>query len=154
MSDARVDSGLAQAWQSALAAEHQAAFGYGLLGPRLRGRQQQLAVSCSDAHEAVRDATEAAMARLGVTPVAPLADYPALYPVPDADAARRLAVRLEESCAAAWRAVFARTAALPGAVAHGLRAPAQRTLIAAAVRATEWRVLVSPDAATTPFPGV
>jgi hypothetical protein len=43
---------------------------------------------------------------------------------------------------------------LAGEVAHGLRGPAQRQLIAAAVRATEWRVLVSPDAATTAFPGI
>jgi hypothetical protein len=149
-----VDGALAQAWQAALAAEHQAAFGYGLLGPQLRARQQQLAVACSDAHEAVRDATETAMARLGVVPVAPLADYPALYPVAGADAARRLAVRVEEACAAGWRAVFARTAVLTGTVATGLREPAQRQLTASAVRATQWRVLVSPDAATTAFPGV
>ena len=45
------------AWQAALAAEHQAVFGYALLGPRLAPDELALAVYCSDAHEMLRDAT-------------------------------------------------------------------------------------------------
>ena len=94
------------------------------------------------------------MAAAGLTPTAPRADYPALYPVPDAAAARRLAVRLEDSCATAWRALFAAAAAASGHPARALRAEAQRQLTAAAVRATEWRAVIDPARATTPFPGV
>ena len=72
---------LDDAWQAALAAEHQAAFGYALLGPRLSGDDRALAVACSDAHEALRDATAAAIAAAGLVPDPPQADYPALYPV-------------------------------------------------------------------------
>jgi hypothetical protein len=143
---------LVAAWQAALGAEHQAAFGYSLLGPRLRGADQQRAVACSNAHEALRDATAEAIAATGVTPVPPLADYPALYPVPDSAAARRLAVTLEDDCAAAWRYLYLQAASGPGR--RALRASAQSALIASAVRATAWRAIVTPARATTAFPGV
>lgn len=149
-----LDPGLVAAWQAALAAEHQAAFGYGLLGPRLSGAQQQYAVACSDAHEALRDAAEQAMAAQHLRPVPPRVDYPALYPVPDATAARTLAARLEDDCAAAWRALFARAAALPGAAAAGRRDYAQQRLTAAAVRAMTWRRFTDPTRATSAFPGI
>lgn len=140
------------AWQAALAAEHQAVFGYGLLGPRLRGGAQRLAVACSDAHEALRDATEQALAAAGLAPVSPAADYPGLYPVPDASAAAGLAARLEDECAAAWRYLYAQTASTAAPPA-GLRATAQDALTASAIRAARWRHLLDPARATTPFPG-
>lgn len=144
-------SNLDRAWQAALAAEHQAVFGYGLLGPRLRGTQHTLAMSCAAAHEALRDATEAAMAGSGLQPESPRVDYPALYPVSDAGQARALATRLEDDCAAAWRYLYAQAAR---AAATARIAQAQAALTASAVRATQWRVLVSPTDATRPFPGV
>jgi hypothetical protein len=142
---------LIAAWQAALAAEHQAVFGYGLLGPRLRGAQHNLAVTCEAVHEALRDAIEAAMAGSGVRPVQPRADYPELYPVRDAGQARALAARLEDDCAGAWRYLYAQ-AARGGAIMR--MAQAQSALTASAVRATRWRLLVSPTDATRPFPGV
>ena len=142
------------AWQAALAAEHQAAFGYGLLGPHLRGTALALAVECSDAHEALRDATEQELAAAGQPPVPPEADYPQLYPVPGAAAAGKLAARLEDDCAAAWRFLYAATAAAGSAPPAGLRAAAQEALTASAVRAARWRRLIDPAHATTPFPGV
>lgn len=146
------------AWQAALAAEQQAAFGYGLLGVRLTGDERVLAANCERAHARLRDATALAMAAAGVEPVAPRADYPALYPVPDAAAARRLALRLEDDCAVAWRTLYLRaasaTAAPAGSRVPPLRAPAQQALTASAVRATRWRVIESPSRATDPFPGI
>jgi hypothetical protein len=91
------------------------------------------------------------MADSGVRPVPPRADYPALYPVRDAGQARALAVRLEDDCAGAWRYLYAQ-AARAGSIARMARA--QSALTASAVRATQWRVLVSPTDATRPFPGV
>jgi hypothetical protein len=140
-------------WQAALAAEHQAVFGYALLGPHLAGSDQQLAISCSDAHESLRDATEAALAAHGAVPVAPLADYPALYPVPDRAAARALAIRLEAACASAWRYLYLAAASATGGLPHSLRVSAQQSLTATAVRAVRWRALVNPAHATQPFPG-
>lgn len=142
------------AWQAALAAEHQAVFGYALLGPHLSGAQQQLAVSCSDAHETLRDTTTDAIAATGRTPVPTQADYPALYPVRDAAAARRLAIRLEDDCASGWRYLYLQAASSTGARSTTLRASAQHALTASAVRATRWRALADPTHATTPFPGI
>jgi hypothetical protein len=144
---------LVAAWQAALAAEHQAVFGYALLGPHLSGADEQLAVACSNAHEALRDATETALAQAGVTPVAPAADYPALYPVPDARAARLLAIRLEDASAVAWRFLYLQAASAPGARAHAVRPGAQAALTASAVRGTRWRALIAPGRASVPFPG-
>lgn len=141
------------AWQAALAAEHQAVFGYALLGPRLSGSDQHLAVASSDAHEALRDATEAAMTAHRLVPVAPLADYPALYPVAKPAAARDLAIQLEDDCAAAWRFLYLQAASSPSGLAQAVRRPAQDALTASAVRAVRWRALVSPTHATRPFPG-
>ena len=142
------------AWQAALAAEHQAAFGYGLLGPHLAGSRQRLAVACSNAHEALRDATALAISRAGLTPVAPDPDYPDLYPVDTADAARRLAIRLEDDCAVAWRYLYLQAASAHTTRNAALRGAAQDALTASAVRATRWRALVTPARATTPFPGL
>jgi Domain of unknown function (DUF4439) len=145
---------LDSAWQAALAAEQQAAFGYALLGPRLSNSDEQLAVRCSDDHESRRDTVAAAIADAGLSPVAPKADYPALYPVADAAAARTLAIRLEDDCAVAWRYLYLRAASSVQPRANGLRAAAQEALTASAVRATRWRVLVTPAKATSPFPGI
>lgn len=145
---------LSSAWQGALAAEHEAVFGYALLGPHLSGEQLQLAVTCSDAHETLRDATSNALAAAGLPPQPPAADYPALYPVRNAAAARALAIRLEDGCAAAWRYLYAQAAAAHGPRARALRAAAQHALTASAVRAVRWRAITTPRHATTPFPGL
>ncbi|TAM92244.1 MAG: DUF4439 domain-containing protein [Jatrophihabitans sp.] len=140
-----------RAWQSALAAEQEAAFGYALLGPRLRGTAQlSLAVQCSDAHEALRDDTSSALAAAGSTPGGPAADYPQLYPVDTAAQAGDLAPLLEDRCAAAWRylyAVASRPAAHP---LTAVRRDAQAALSASAVRAVRWRGAAAPPA----FPGM
>lgn len=145
-------SALTDAWQAALAAEHEAAFGYPLLGPQLSGTQRDLARTCQAAHESLRDATEQRIASAGLTPVAPKGDYAALYPVDGAKAARALAVRLETNCAAAWRFLYATAAAAAGHAT--LRSQAQAALTASAVRATRWRVAAGTTPATVPFPGI
>ena len=142
-------SALVDAWQAALAAEQQAVFGYGLLGPRLAAADRALGAACAAAHAALREATAQGIAAAGNTPTAPEADYPALYPVVDAAAARRLALRLEDDCARAWRYLFGRAAARPA-----LRSPAQANLTASAVRGVQWRRLVTPEHPSIAFPGL
>jgi hypothetical protein len=142
---------LESAWQAALAAEHEAVFGYGLLGPRLASTE--LAVACGAAHEALRDATAEELAAAGLDPVPPASDYPRLYPVPNADAAQALAVRVEDDCATAWRYLYLVAASTSGVNARQLRSTAQDALTASAVRAVRWRVRVTPKHATRPFPG-
>ena len=102
-------SAVTDAWQAALHAEQQAAFGYALLGPRLPVAQQDLARTCQATHESIRDRTAEAISAAGTTPAAPAGDYPALYP--KASAPRALAAQLEDDCAAAWRYLYAQAAA-------------------------------------------
>lgn len=146
-------SDLETAWQGALAAELQAVYGYQLLGPRLSGADRAHAAACQATHEALRDKTSAALVAAGYALAAPAADYPSLYPVPGAPAARSLAVRLEDDCAAAWRYLYLAAASTSGKQAGNLRATAQQELVQSAVRATRWRARVSPKHATVPFPG-
>jgi hypothetical protein len=148
-------SELTDAWQAALASEHRAAFGYGLLGAHLHGSPQlALAIACSDAHEALRDATEEAITAAGLVPVAAAADYPDLYPVTAAAQAAALAVRVEDGCAAAWRFLYSVAAESAGVSATRLRGTAQTALTASAVRATKWRLVTNPSMATVAFPGL
>lgn len=142
-------SAVLDAWQAALAAEQQAAFGYALLGPRLPDADRDLARSCQDAHESTRDATAQAVVTAGGTPAAPAGDYPALYP--KASQPRLLAADLEDDCAAAWRFLYLQAASRPGPSAA--RTTAQRALAASAVRATRWRVLAAAHRPVQPFPG-
>ena len=137
------------AWQAALAAEYEAVFGYGVLGPHLTGRDQALAIACSNAHEQLRDGTEAGLQAAGVQPDGPAADYPQLYPVTTPALARALAVRLEDSCAEAWRFLY-----VQAGVPLVERRAAQQNLTASAVRAAKWRVRIDPANATKAFPGV
>lgn len=141
-----------EAWQAALAAEHEAIFGYELLGPKLTPDQRSLARAAQQAHVDLRNTTSAALSQAGQTPVPPLPDYPALYPVARAGAAIALAIRLESEAATAWRYWYAQLAAQNGSPT--LRAQAQAALSASAVRATQWRVVAGARTPTVPFPGI
>jgi hypothetical protein len=148
-------SGLAGAWQRALDAERQAAFGYALAGPQLGpDTGSRLAGTCQSAHEALCDAAAAAITAAGGAPDPPPADYPSLYPVRTARSARQLAIRLENDAASAWRYLYAVAAGTTGAQAAAARPAAQAALTASALRATRWRLLVTPGAATVAFPGI
>lgn len=149
------------AWQGALAAQQQAVFGFGLLGPHApSGRQPDVLAAQTD-HELIRDTITAAMVAAGVVPVHAKPDYPALYPVDTTTQALALAAHLEDACAVAWRVLYlasavdssaATKAGLPGAPAR--RTEAQHGLTAAAIAATRWRKIAGIVPASRPFPGI
>jgi hypothetical protein len=150
-----VPSDVHAAWQAALAAEHRAAFGYPLVGAQLSGAQRALASACERAHNTLRDLTMAQLVASGQTPVAPLGDYPQLYPARGAGPAIRLAIRLESDCAAAWRFLYAAAAQqAPTAALRTLRRDAQTALSAAAVRAVRWRQASGAGPLSVAFPGI
>jgi Domain of unknown function (DUF4439) len=137
------------AWQAALVAEQRAVFGYGVLGPRLAAAADRAAARTEQAaHVVLQAQAAAALAAAGQEPAAPAADYPDLYPVRDPNAARALALRLEEESAAAWRYLYAVAAATAGSSAAAARREAQAALIGSAVRALRWR------GRPVPFPGI
>lgn len=153
------------AWQAALAAEQRARFGYGVLGPQLAAPTLELARAAQSAHEELIATTSAAMSAAGVAPNPPAADYPDLYPVNSATAAKALAIRLEDAAARAWRFAYATAAGNSSAGQPSAGAPAnpiersvltlaQRALIDSAVRETQWRLQLGTGTPTVPFPGI
>ena len=145
---------LIDAWQAALAAEHAAIAGYDVLGPRLDPVHVGLARADQQAHRALRDATSAALAAAGQTPVAAQPDYPLPFAVTGPATAQRFALNLESAGAAAWRYLIAVAADSPQLPNPTLRADAQVALTSSAVRAMGWRRLVDPARPTVPFPGI
>ncbi|MFD3840487.1 ferritin-like domain-containing protein [Streptomyces sp. NPDC058642] len=120
------------ALQAALAAEHAAVYGYGVVGGRIREGRRTEAKSAYDAHRARRDALAREVRDLGGTPAAAAAGYALPFPVLDPDAAVRLAVELEDRIAGVY-------SDLVRATVDGRRSMAAEALREAAVRAVRWR---------------
>ncbi|WP_344574244.1 ferritin-like domain-containing protein [Streptomyces lunalinharesii] len=120
------------ATQAALAAEHAAVYGYGVVGGRIGAGRRTEARSAYDAHRARRDALDRAVRDLGGRPQAAAAAYALPFPVPDAAAAARLAAELEDRVAAVY-------ADLVRATGGAHRTEAAAALREAAVRAVRWR---------------
>lgn len=119
------------ALQAALAAEHAAVYGYGVVGGRIGTARRSEARAAYDAHRARRDALTRDVEDLGGRPAAANAAYALPFPVPDPSAAVRLAARLEERVAGVYAdLVRAATGTRRGAAAAALRE--------AAVRAVRW----------------
>jgi hypothetical protein len=120
------------ALQAALAAEHAAVYGYGVVGGRIREGRRTEAKAAYHAHRARRDALVREVRDLGGTPVAAAAAYALPFPVPDSAAAVRLAAELEDRVAGVY-------SDLVRAAEGGRRGTAVEALREAAVRAVRWR---------------
>ncbi|MGK5631354.1 ferritin-like domain-containing protein [Streptomyces sp. URMC 123] len=125
-------AGALPAAQAALAAEHAAVYGYGVVGARVAHERREEARSGHDAHRARRDALRRTVRDLGGQPEASAAAYALPFPVTDPDAAVRLAAELEERVAGVY-------ADLVRAADGPLRREAAGALREAAVRAIRWR---------------
>ncbi len=132
---------LLAAAQAALAAEHAAVYGYGVVGARVDANRVAAARTDYAAHLAARDAMRRTVKGLGADPVAADAAYALPFPVPDASAAVRLAAVLEDRVADAY-------GDLVRAGSGALRGEAASALTAAAVRAVRWR------GSAVAFPGI
>ncbi|GAA4333007.1 hypothetical protein GCM10023086_64110 [Streptomyces venetus] len=130
MSEAK--DGELRALQAALAAEHAAVYGYGVVGGRVGDRRRAEARAAYDAHRARRDGLVREIKDLGGRPLAASAGYALPFPVPDAAAAVRLAAELEDRVAG----VYSDLVRAAGGPRRSLAAEALRE---AAVRAVRWR---------------
>ncbi|MDT0269291.1 ferritin-like domain-containing protein [Streptomyces sp. DSM 44915] len=130
------------ATQAALAAEHAAVYGYGLVGALLADEERGAwAREAYDAHRGHRDTLQVAVRELGASPVASAAGYALPFEVVDQAGAVRLAAELESRLAGAY-------ADLVLAAEGNARAEAARALRDATVRAARWSGRVEP------FPGL
>ncbi|TQK51508.1 uncharacterized protein DUF4439 [Streptomyces sp. SLBN-118] len=118
--------------QAALAAEHAAVYGYGVVGGRIGDARKAEAMSAYAAHRARRDALARTARDLGGEPAASAAAYALPFRVPDAAAALRLAAVLEDRVANVY-------SDLVRAAEGPLRKDAASALREAAVRAVRWR---------------
>ncbi|MFB7356843.1 ferritin-like domain-containing protein [Streptomyces gardneri] len=118
--------------QAALAAEHAAVYGYGVVGGRIGTQRRAEATAAYEAHRARRDALRRTVRDLGGTPVAAAAAYELPFPVADAPGAVRLAAVLEDRVAGVY-------SDLVRAGRGPLRSEAAAALREAAVRAVRWR---------------
>jgi hypothetical protein len=129
-----------RALQTALAAEHAAIYGYGVVGAHLTGTALAAATSDWIAHQVARDSLERMLRSAGTQPVSAAAAYRLPRPVHTAAEAMSLAVTLEKRIATAYLGLVA----LRGTA---IREFGARELIAAAIRAASWR------GKTVAFPG-
>ncbi|MGH3278787.1 MAG: ferritin-like domain-containing protein [Trebonia sp.] len=129
------------ALQDALAAEHAAVYGYGVVGAMLAGTAQSDARADWIAHQVARGTLVTMLTKLGATPVAASPAYRLPLPVTSAKSARKLAVTLENGVTRAYLAVVAVTD-------PALRSFGARAMQTSANRAVTW------SGTTVAFPGM
>jgi hypothetical protein len=136
------------ALSDALAAEHAAVWGYGVVGAALGDNARPRAADAESAHRAVRDQVSALLAGRKADVVDAQGAYALPFPVLSAVDAAALGVALEEGVAKAWARV------LDQAAERSTRELAVGVLSATEVRAVGWRVAAGKTPVTTPFPGL
>ncbi|MGW6785731.1 DUF4439 domain-containing protein [Streptomyces sp. NPDC054987] len=121
-----------EAAQAALAAEHAAAYGYGVIGARTAGAGAAEAREAYGGHLGRRDALARTVRELGGAPHPSEAAYTLPFEVRGPADAERLAAVIEDRVAGAY-------SDLVRAAEGPLRREAADALSAAAVRAARWR---------------
>jgi Domain of unknown function (DUF4439) len=135
-----VTTGIAEL-QRALAAEHAAVYGYGVVGAYSSGQALAQARAGWLAHRVARDTLEAMLTGRGTTPVAASPAYKLPFAVTGPASAQRLAATLEEGVTRAYLGVVAVNDT-------ALRAFGATAMQASANRAVAWR------GSTVAFPGM
>jgi hypothetical protein len=134
------------ALRTALAAEHAAIYGYGVVGAHLSGDLQAAARQAEAVHRERRDDVSLRIQAAGGQVAAAEPAYALPFQVTDAASAMRLAAALEEGAAGAWRTAL-------GGTDGDDRKLAVDALTACAVMATRWRKAAGITPVTVPFPG-
>jgi hypothetical protein len=135
-----------QALASALAGEHAAIYGYGVLGAHLTGGPLVAARQAEAAHRSRRDALLDLIWPAGADPPVAEPAYALPFPVVDPASAMRLALQIEERTAAIWRAVLPQTTG-------DQRRTGLDALTDAALRAARWRRATGNRPGTVALPG-
>ncbi|TFV83477.1 ferritin-like domain-containing protein [Blastococcus sp. CT_GayMR16] len=133
---------------NALAAEHAAVWGYGVVGAALGGDARQQAAGAESAHRDVRDQVSALLTGRQAEVVDAEGAYALPFPVLSEVDAAALGAVLEDGVTAAWVRV------LDQAAERSTRELAVGVLSAAEVRAVGWRVAAGQPSVTRPFPGL
>ena len=138
------------AWFDAVAAEHAAIYGYGLVSAHVMPDDNKLVSESVAEHRDRREAAVTLMTERSITVPMPAVGYQLPMAVDSPAAAATLAIRMESDCAVAWRAVLEQTS---GDTAEQDRAFAGTALTQCAVLAARWRVVQGGWPVTEAFPG-
>jgi hypothetical protein len=136
------------ALREALAAEHTAVWGYGVVGAALDGDARGAASTSEEAHRQLRDRLTAMLDDRGADPVPAKAGYALPFPVLSAVDAAALAVVLEDGVASAWVRV------LDQAATRDVRQLGVDALSGAEIRAVGWRTAAGQTPVNSAFPGL
>ena len=131
----------------AVAVEHGVIYGYGIVSAHSTSDANQLVSDSLAGHRKLREEGIARLVERKVTPPIPAVGYQLPFVVDDPSGAAKLAVRMEEDCAVAWRAVLEQAAAVDD------RELAVSALTRAAVTAARWRAVSGVAPTTVAFPG-
>lgn len=144
---ARPENAADGALYDALAVEHAAIYGYGIVSAHSTFDRNYLVADAMNEHRARREAGIALMKERGVTAPLPAAGYRMPEEVDTPAEAADLAVTMEQDAAVAWRAV------LEQGDDQTVRAFAVTALTECAVTAARWRRLMGQSPVTVAFPG-
>lgn len=131
----------------ALAAEHAAIYGYGLVSAHVMPDENELVSESIAQHRDRREAALSLMNERSVKAPLPAAGYQLPIVVNTASSAAKLAVRMESDCAVAWRAVLEQTDSEQD------REFGTTALTQCAVLAARWRKVLGAWPVTEAFPG-
>lgn len=131
----------------AVAVEHAAIYGYGFVSAHSSPDENDLVSAALVEHRERREAAIAMLKSREAKAPLPAAGYQLPFPVSSPEDAAKLAIRMEDDCAVAWRAV------LEQATAEDDRAFGVNALTQCAVAAARWRQVLRVWPVTVAFPG-
>ncbi|MDT5076213.1 MAG: hypothetical protein QOJ80_850 [Mycobacterium sp.] len=131
----------------AVAGEYGVIYGYGLVSAHSTPDANDLVAAAMAEHRARREQAIARLAARNVAPPLPAPGYQMPIVVDSPVDAAKMAVRMEEDSAVAWRAVLER------ATTNEDRAFAVTALTESSVTAAKWRAVVGTQPTTVAFPG-
>lgn len=135
----------------ALAVEHAAIYGYGIVSALSEPEDNPLVSEAIATHRQRREAVIEMLTARSVTPPLPEVGYQLPMTVADPTDAAQLAVRMEQDSATAWRVVLEQAPA--GSEGDRDRAFAATALTESAVLIARWRQLLRDWPITDAFPG-
>ncbi len=135
------------AWYDAVAAEHAAIYGYGVVSAHVMPEDNELVSQSVAEHRDRREAALKILAERSAKAPLPAPGYQLPLVVGAQKTAAKLAVRMETDCAVAWRAV------LEQSDSDQDREFATKALTQCAVRAARWRRVLGAWPTTEAFPG-
>jgi hypothetical protein len=140
------DSGPAALFD-AVAAEHAAIYGYGIVSAHVMPDDNELVSRAVAEHRDRREAAVALLNEQSIKVPLPAVGYQLPIVVNTPTDAAKLAIRMESDCAVAWRAVLEQTESEQD------RAFAGTALTQCAVLAARWRTVLGAWPVTEAFPG-